>query len=161
MAEFDEVAYEAASNLFHEAKRIRHSLPSLIAQVNDTADMLGAQRYDQPNVKDGGNHVEQAMVDGIGAREGLEAKLEESRGHYREVAANCEAAILDMEKALEGDWLDSAVLRYFYMQDMDVPNVVKKLKKDDEAYYTESWIYQKKEIALVRVSAAVRRLHLF
>ena len=161
MAEFDEVAYDAASHLFHEAKRIRHSLPSLIAQIGDTVDMLGAQRYDLPNVQDGGNHVEQAIVDGIGARESLEEQLAETRGHYRKVVSWCEAAILDMERNLEGDWLDSAVLRYFYMQDMDVPSVVKKLKKDDEAYYTESWIYQKKEIALVRVAGAVRRLHLF
>ena len=160
MAEFDEVAYNAACNLFHEAKRIRHSLPSLIAQVSDAVDMLGAQRYDAPNVTDGGNHVEQAMVDNIGARESLEAKLEESRGHYRKVVEDCESAILDMERHVEGDWLDSSVLRYFYMQDMDVPQMTRKLK-DEGAHYTESWLYQKKEIALVRVSAAVRRLHLF
>ena len=160
MAEFDEVAYDAACHLFHEAKRVRGSLPSLIAQVADTVDMLGAQRYDAPNVTDGGNHVEQAMVDSIGARESLEAKLAESREHYRKVASDCESAILDMEQHVEGDWLDSSVLRYYYMQDMDVQQVAAKLKEDGTPY-TESWLYQKKEIALVRVSAAVRRLHLF
>ena len=160
MAEFDEVAYEAASNLFHEAKRVRHSLPSLIAQVKDTVDMLGAQRYDSTRVTDGGNHVEQAMLDSIGERESLEAKLEESRGHYRKVEADCEAAILDMERHIEGDWLDSAVLRYYYMQDLDVPQMARKLEREGTPY-TESWLYQKKEIALVRVAASVRRLHLF
>lgn len=160
MAEFDEVAFDAACQLFQEAKRIRNSLPSLIAQVNDTVDMLGAQRYDSPNVSDGCNRVEEAMVDNVSARESLEARLAESRRHYREVASMCEAAILDMERHVEGDWLDSAMLRYYYMQDMGVPKVKKALDKQD-AMYAESWLYQKKEIALVRVAAAVRRLHFF
>ena len=56
-----------------------------------------------------------------------------------------------------GDSLDSAILRYYYMQDMDVPEAVRELERQS-MNYTASWLYQKKEIALVRVAAAVRRL---
>ena len=132
MVEFDEVAYNAASNLFHEARRIRRSLPSLIAQVSDALDMLQAQSYDERTSGGGDNRVERKTI----------------------------KAIADMESHLEGDALDSSMLRYYYMQDMSIPAVSRTIRKADNggSYYSEAWLYEKKDIALVRVAAAVRRL---
>lgn len=158
MSEFDQVAYEAACELFHSAKRIRNAIPSLVQQIADSVDMLGAQRYDSDRVSGGGgNRVEQAMVDSVAAHEALMARLEERRSQYVETIMKCEAAVSDMEDHGEGDALDSAILRYYYMQDMDVPEAVRELERQS-MNYTASWLYQKKEIALVRVAAAVRRL---
>ena len=158
MPEFDEVAYGAAHALFNEAKRIRKSLPSLIDQVNDALDLLGAAKMAGDKVSGGGgNGTEQRMLDAIARHDELLSKLHDDEAHYREVARRCEAAIADMEAHLEGDALDSALLRYYYMQDMTVPKLSEKVKHDGH-YYSEQWLYEKKDIALVRVSAAVRRL---
>lgn len=159
MSDFDQVAYDAAYDLFHSAKRIRHSIPSLVQQIADSVSLLGAQRYDGPNVTGGGeNGTEQAMVNAVAAHSELMAMLEERRKQYVETITRCERAVDDMEEHGEGDALDSAILRYYYMQDMDVPEATRELAKQS-MNYTASWLYQKKEIALVRVSSAVRRLH--
>ena len=157
MSEFDEVAYDAAHSLFNEAKRIRKSLPSLIDQVRDSIDLLTAADIAGDKVSGGGNGTEERMINAIERHGDLLAKLHDDEAHYREVARKCEEAIADMESHLEGDALDSALLRYYYMQDMTVPKLVKKIKHDGH-YYSEQWLYEKKDIALVRVSAAVRRL---
>ncbi len=121
--------------------------------------MLGAQRYDGATVSGGGeNTAEQKMVDVVASHAALMARLSGSREHYAEVCTRCESAIADMERHLEGDALDSSMLRRYYMQDMDVPSIRRKLDSEGMPY-AESWLYQKKEIALVRVSAAVRRLN--
>lgn len=159
MSEFDQTAYEAACELFHSAKRIRKAIPSLVAQISDSANMLSAQKYDGANVSGGGeNAVEQALINAIAEHSELMDRLKDTQRGYSETLTRCEAAISDMEAHGEGDFLDSAMLRYYYMQDMDVPEVVKELEGQG-MYYTASWLYQKKEIALVRVAAAVRRLH--
>lgn len=160
MVEFDEVAYNAASNLFHEARRIRRSLPSLIAQVSDALDMLQAQSYDERTSGGGDNRVERKTIQAIADNDALLEKLHADQEHYREVALMCETAIADMESHLEGDALDSNMLRYYYMQDMSIPAVSRTIRKADNggSYYSEAWLYEKKDIALVRVAAAVRRL---
>ncbi len=159
MAEFDEVAYDAASNLFNEAKRIRKSLPSLIAQVNDSLDLVKSANLAGDRVSGGGgNGAEERTIDAIEQHDELLSQLHEDEARYRGVQRRCEASIADMESHLEGDALDSCMLRYYYMQDMSVPSIAKKLKKDDGMPYSEQWLYEKKDIALVRVAAAVRRL---
>lgn len=157
MAEFDEIAYDAAHTLFNEAKRIRRSLPSLIDQVNDSLDLLTAANVAGDKVTGGGNGTEERTIDAIEKHGDLLAKLHDDEAHYRDVARKCESAIADMESHLEGDALDSALLRYYYMQDMSVPKLMGKVKHEGR-YYSEQWLYEKKDIALVRVSAAVRRL---
>lgn len=158
MAEFDEIAYGAAHDLFNEAKRIRGSLPSLIAQVDDALDLLGAARADAERVAGGGGNAQELrVIEAIERSDALLSKLREDRAHYREVAARCETAVADMERHLEGDALDSSMLRYYYMQDMSVPSIARRMREDG-APYSEQWLYEKKDIALVRVSAAVRRL---
>lgn len=157
MAEFDEIAYDAAHSLFNEAKRIRRSLPSLIDQVNDSYNLVKAAKLAGDRVQGGGNDMEEVTIDAIARHDELIAKLQFDSVHYRDVARMCETAIADMESHLEGDALDSALLRYYYMQDMSVPKLMKRVKHDG-FYYSEQWLYEKKDIALVRVSAAVRRL---
>lgn len=159
MAEFDEIAYDAAHTLFCEAKRIRKSLPSLIDQVNDSLDLLTAAKIAGDRVSGGGgNGYERRVVDTIEKHDELLARLHDDEARYREVARKCEAAIADMESHIEGDFLDSSMLRYYYMQDMTVPAIQRKLNKRDGKPYSEQWLYEKKDIALVRVAAAVRRL---
>lgn len=158
MVEFDEIAYNAAHELFSEAKRVRRSLPSLIDQVNDALDLLTAAKLAGDRVSGSGNAQEQRTVDAIDKHDELLAKLHDDETRYREIARRCEAAIADMESHLEGDSLDSSMLRYYYMQDMTVPSIQGRLSKREGKPYSEQWLYEKKDIALVRVSSAVRRL---
>lgn len=158
MLEFDEIAYNAAHALFGEAKRVRRSLPSLIDQVNDVLDLLTAAKLAGERTSGGGNAQEQRTVDAIDRHDELLSKLHDDEARYRELARRCESAIADMESHLEGDPLDSSMLRYYYMQDMTVPEMQTRLAKHDGKPYSEQWLYEKKDIALVRVSSAVRRL---
>ena len=158
MLEFDEVAYNAAHALFSEAKRIRKSMPSLIDQVNDSLDLLTAAKLAGDGVSASGNGQEQRVIDAIDRHDELLSKLHDDEARYREVARMCESAIADMEAHIEGDSLDSNMLRYYYMQDMNVPSIQRKLKRCEGKPYSEQWLYEKKDIALVRVSSAVRRL---
>ena len=159
MAEFDEVAYGAAHALFNEAKRIRRSLPSLIDQLNDSLDLIkSANIADEKVSGGGGNKAEQEIIEAIERNDELLRKLDDDKAHYREVERRCETAISDMESHLEGDFLDSSMLRYYYMQDMTVPAIQRRLETHHGKPYSEQWLYEKKDIALVRVSSAVRRL---
>ena len=82
MAEFDEIAYDAAHTLFNEAKRIRRSLPSLIDQVNDSLDLLTAANVAGDKVTGGGNGTEERTIDAIEKHGDLLAKLHDDEAHY-------------------------------------------------------------------------------
>ena len=90
MTEFDAEAYNAASNLFRMAQMVRKSLPSIIAQIADSVDMLGAKPLDgMPRSRTGENGVENFMVNHVELLEKLSARRDE----YRRVQTDCEAVV--------------------------------------------------------------------
>lgn len=148
MVEFDAEAYNAASNLFRAAQTVRRALPSIIAQIADSVDMLGAQPLDgMPRGKTNENGAERYMVAHVGLMESLYAKRDE----YRRIQADCEAVV----EAMEDDCDDNgAFLRYHFMQGRT---------QGDAAVlcgYVRDYGKEKSEIAVVHAAKYVRRLGL-
>ena len=151
MVEFDAVAYSSAVALFEFARNARKSLPSVIAQIADSVDMLRSPSFDgMPKSQSDGDALERHAIEHID----LMAQLEQSRREYEDVIARCEQAIMEMERSGECADNDGAVLRCYYLQGMSEKATAKKCG------YAVSSIYNKREIALVHIAPAVRRLGL-
>lgn len=148
MVEFDAEAYSAATNLFKAAHMVRKSLPSIVAQIADSVDMLGMRPLDgMPRQKTNDNGVERHMVEHVELLERLYAKRDE----YRRVANDCESVI----EAMEDDCDDNgAFLRYHFMQGMTQGEAAQRCG------YVRDYGKEKSEIALVHASKYVRRLGL-
>ena len=148
MVEFDAEAYSAATNLFKAAQMVRKSLPSIVAQIADSVDMLGAQPLDgMPHGKTNENGVERYMVAHVGLMESLYAKRDE----YRRIQADCEAVV----EAMEDDCDDNgAFLRYHFMQGMTQGEAAQRCG------YVRDYGKEKSEIAIVHAAKHVRKLGL-
>jgi len=148
MAEFDAEAYNAASNMFRLAQTVRRSLPSLIAQIADSVDMLGSKPPDgMPHGKTNENGIENQMIAHVELMDRLTAKRDE----YRRINADCEAVV----EAMEDDCDDNgAFLRYCFMQG--------KTQGDAAVLcgYVRDYGKEKSEIAIVHASRYVRILGL-
>lgn len=148
MAEFDPEAYNAASNLFRAALMVRKALPSLIAQIADSMDMLGAKPADgMPRAKTNVNGVEQFMVNHVQLMDDLVARRDE----YRRVQADAEAVVEAMEDEFDDN---GAFLRYHFMQGMTQADAAQRCG------YVRDYGKEKSEIAIVHASRHMRSLGL-
>ena len=148
MVEFDAEAYNAATNLFKMALTVRKSLPSLIAQIRDSADMLGSPAPDgMPKAKGGDNRTEQRMV----KHADLMARMHAKQREYEAVVSDCEAVVEDMEARFDDN---AAFLRHRFMQGMS------QAKAADACGYVSDYGKEKEEIALVHAAKSVRALGL-
>ena len=148
MTEFDAEAYNAASNLFRMAQMVRKSLPSIIAQIADSVDMLGAKPLDgMPRSRTGENGVENFMVNHVELLEKLSARRDE----YRRVQTDCEAVVESMEDECDDN---AAFLRYHFMQGMTQGDAATRCG------YVRDYGKEKSEIAIVHAARHVRKLGL-
>lgn len=148
MVEFDAEAYNATVNLFKMALTVRRSLPSLVAQIRDSADMLGSPAPDgMPKGKGGENKTEQRMV----RHADLMARMHAKQREYERIAADCEAVVEDMEGRFDDN---AAFLRYRFMQGKS------QAKAADACGYVSDYGKEKEEIALVHAAKSVRALGL-
>ena len=148
MVEFDAEAYNAVSNLFRSAAMVRKSLPSIIAQIADSSDMLGARPLDgMPRQRTGANGVESFMVGHVELME----KLHSKRDEYRRIQTDCEAVVESMEDDCDDN---GAFLRYHFMQGMTQGDAAQRCG------YVRDYGKEKSEIALVHASKHMRRLGL-
>lgn len=148
MSEFDAEAYNAASNLFRMAQMVRKSLPSIIAQIADSVDMLGAKPLDgMPRSRTGVNGVEDFMVNHVE----LLDKLSVRRDEYRRVQTDCESVVESMEDECDDN---AAFLRYHFMQGMTQGDAAQRCG------YVRDYGKEKSEIAIVHAAKHVRKLGL-
>ena len=143
MVEFDAEAYNAASNLFRSAQMVRKSLPSLIAQIADSCDMLGSKPLDGMPRGSGDNGVERFMVEHVDLLDRLHAKRDE----YRRIQTDCES----MEDECDDN---GAFLRYHFMQGMTQGEAAQRCG------YVRDYGKEKSEIAIVHAAKHVRKLGL-
>ena len=148
MTEFDAEAYNAASNLFRMAQMVRKSLPSIIAQIADSVDMLGAKPLDgMPRKPTGANGVENFMVNRVELLDNLAARRDE----YRRVQTDCESVVESMEDECDDN---AAFLRYHFMQGMTQGDAAQRCG------YVRDYGKEKSEIAIVHAAKHVRKLGL-
>jgi len=151
VVEFDAVAYSSAVALFEYARNARKSLPSIVSQIADSLDMLKSPNLDgMPRQQSDGDELERLAIEHME----LMRQLEASKDEYKDVISKCEDAIMDMERHCECADKDGAVLRCYYLQGMSEKATAKKCG------YAVSSIYNKREIALVHIAPAIRRLGL-
>lgn len=148
MTEFDAEAYNAASNLFRMAQMVRKSLPSIIAQIADSVDMLGSKPLDgMPRSRTGVNGVEDFMVNHVELLDKLSARRDE----YRRVQTDCESVVESMEDECDDN---AAFLRYHFMQGMTQGDAAQRCG------YVRDYGKEKSEIAIVHAAKHVRKLGL-
>ena len=148
MVEFDAEAYNAALNLFKMASMVRKSLPSLISQIADSANMLGSPAPDgMPKQKSGDNKTEQRMVE----HADLMARMKAKRDEYRELVSDCEAVVEDMEDRCDDN---AAFLRYHFMQGLTQAEAAQRCG------YVREYGKEKAEIAIVHAARSMRSLGL-
>ena len=148
MVEFDAEAYNAASNLFRSAQMVRKSLPSIIAQISDSVDMLGSKPLDgMPRSSGNENGVERFMVEHVDLLDRLHAKRDE----YRRIQTDCERVVESMEDDCDDN---GAFLRYHFMQGMTQGEAAQRCG------YVRDYGKEKSEIAIVHAAKHVRKLGL-
>ena len=148
MTEFDAEAYNAASNMFAKAAMVRNSLPSLIAQIEDSVSMLGSPVIDgMPKQRGGGNKTEDRMV----RHADVMSRMKEKQREYEQTLEDCESVV----EAMEMDFDDNgAFLRYCFMQGKS------KSESARLCGYVREYGTEKSEIAIVHAAKYVRKLGL-
>ena len=151
MPNFDTMAYSRALRIFTMARNARISLPSLIAQRDECADLIGSPKLDgMPKPKNPGNVNEAKIIGNIGAISLMERRIEE----YQQHIFDAERIIENMEEFGEGDGGDAAFLRYYYLMGKT------QAEAADLAGFSYNYRKEKASIALVHASFAVERMGL-
>lgn len=151
MPDFDAALYARTVDLFTSAKEARAALPSLIAQIRDSVDLMGAVKLDgMPRGTSSGNPQEEKIV----AHIGLMDLMERRKARYEQLLCDCERVIQNMEDFGDGNGTDAAYLRYCYLQGMTQEKACQK------SGHARSYYREKNSIALIHASYAVKRLGL-